>query len=141
MPQIILKHRTRTKHGPGGETAIISLRIEMLRRGLTDADMANSCGISNHQMVRELRLGVPSLALRFRIERLFDFPLALWSSAQEIKFRKAYIRVHGQDPRDFNREEFMAIGRRFGIKQAKSRLREDYFQLLMKWFNSNSGNK
>ena len=49
--------------------------------------------------------------------------------------------MHGNDPRELNRSEFMAIGQRFGIKQNKSRLREDYFQLLMKWFNSNSGNK
>ena len=120
---------------------IISLRIEMLRRGFTDSDMAKNCGISNHQMVRELRLGITSIALRYRIERLLGFPLTLWSPLPEVRFRKAWIRMHGNDPRELNRSEFMAIGQRFGIKQTKSRLREDYFQLLMKWFNSNSGNK
>lgn len=133
-PALFLKPKLTEGDRAGGETATIWLRIEMIRRGLTVVDMAKRVGVSRHQMQREITRGFPTWNLRHRVERVLDFPLTLWSRVEEIRFRKAWIREHGTDPRGLSFEELKTIGRRMGLRHPKRRRREDWFQLLVKHF-------
>jgi len=121
----------------GDEVAAISLKIEMLRRGLSAEDLAEIGRISLHQMSRELNRGVKTRSLRWRIEEAFGFPLTLWSPVPEIRFRKWFIREHGADPRGLELSELKAFSRRVGAGSPKVRRREDWFQLLVRWFSKN----
>ena len=133
-PALFLKPKLTEGDRAGGETATIWLRIEMIRQGLTVVDMAKRVGVSRHQMQREITRGFPTWNLRHRAERVLDFPLTLWSRVEEIRFRKAWIREHGNDPRGLSFEELKTIGRRMGLRHPKRRRREDWFQLLVKHF-------
>lgn len=75
------------------ETA--QLRMELIRRSWSLADLALRCGMQYRNLANQFSLDFPCLAARFRIETLFDMPI--WSSPSDFELRKKAKAHYGFD--------------------------------------------
>jgi hypothetical protein len=120
--------------------AVRALRIELIRRGLSTADLADLIGMSRHDLTVQLSKDIPSRVLRWRIERALGFPQpSLWSSDEEVEVRKRCILEFGADPRELGLVELKRLCRRLGTEIPAVRRSEEWFQRLVKWCRVNPG--
>ena len=119
------------------ELAAASLRRLLAERGLTNAWLAEKCSVDEPTMRAEVYRGVKTVVLRYRIEKVMDFPLVLWSSANEIEVRKRCIREFGADVRELGLVELKAFCRERGTGHPAVRSRENWFQELVRWCGKN----
>ena len=117
--------------------AISSLTVEMVRRGLSENDLAMLCGVEKATLLSEFGRGFTSDVLRHRIERVLGFPLTLWSTAQEIELRERCIREFGEDPRALFLDDLKAFCRRRGTDSPSVRTRENWYEMLVRWCAKN----
>jgi hypothetical protein len=119
------------------ELARIALSALLAARGLTNAEFGAQCGVDEMTMRAEVHRGVASEMLRYRIERVLDFPSCLWSPANEIEVRKRCLREFGVDPRELYLEKLKDFCRKRGTDSPSIRTRENWFQMLVKWCRAN----
>ena len=119
------------------EIAIISLKALLVTRGIAVSELATRCGICRDMMQAEVTNGVPTKPLRYRIERIFDYPLNLWTSPAEIEIRKRCVREFGVDPRDMELPALQALCRKLRTGSPTVRRWENWYELLLKFCRNN----
>ena len=72
-----------------------TLRIEMIRRGLSVDGLAALSGISVESMANQLAGNFPSRRMRLVVEKVLNMPM--WSGADEFNSRLEFERSAGRD--------------------------------------------
>ena len=129
--------QTQERKHAKDELAAASLRRLLAARGLSNAWLAEKCSVDEPTMRAEVQRGVATVVLRYRIEKALDFPLVLWSSANEIEVRKRCMREFGVDVRALGLVELKAFCRERGTGHPVVRSRENWFQGLVRWCGKN----
>ncbi|MGD0745624.1 MAG: hypothetical protein ABSA45_10755 [Verrucomicrobiota bacterium] len=74
------------------------VRIKLIRRGWSLADIARRCGLSERSFATQLSGSFPNIAARAKVEMAFDYSVALWDSAGALAARKLCRDRFGADP-------------------------------------------
>ena len=119
------------------ELAVVALGALLTARGMTTVELGAMCGIGAKPMQAEFNRRFTSEMLRYRVERVLDFPSCLWSPANENEVRKRFIRECGVDPRELYLEKLKDFCRKRGTDSPSIRTRENWFQMLVKWCQAN----
>ena len=119
------------------ELAAAGLKAVMLKRGISHWLLAELCGVDCGSVWNEFNRGFAGEVLKYRIERVLDFPPGLWSGAADVDFRKRCIREFGGDPRDMDLVELKALCRRVGTGSPALRRHDAWYALLMKFSKAN----
>jgi hypothetical protein len=75
-----------------------SVRIEMIRRGWSNADIAKRAGLKSRSFEAQLSCNFPNVAARHKVEKAFDYWLPIWSSVRTLAARKFCRDKFGADP-------------------------------------------
>lgn len=114
------------------QIAVAELRVELARRGMGLARLAELTGYDQRSLGQHIAGGVPTWSLRFKIERALDFH-PLWSSDPELWGRRLCLERFGCDPRLLTFEKLRTLCRKVGMENPGCRQREAWFQTLMGW--------
>jgi len=119
------------------QIAVAELRVELARRGMGLARLAELTGYDQASLGRHIGGGVPTWSLRFKIERALDFH-PLWSPDAELWARRLCLERFGCDPRLLTSEKLRTLCRKVGVENPGLRQREAWFQALIGWLAAHS---
>ncbi len=112
-----------------------AIRIELIRRGVGVAWLAEKIGISNRSLSNQLALSCKtSSPARLKIEDVLQTPF--WSSAEEFQRRQQLKRSLGVDPYTLNHSELRNLARRKRISMVSiQRTRKAVLSVLLDYAN------
>lgn len=75
-----------------------TVRIELIRRGWSHADIGRRVGLSTRSFSTQLSGNFSNVLARAKIEAAFDFAVPVWSSIKILEVRKFCRDKFGADP-------------------------------------------
>jgi len=75
-----------------------TIRIAMLQRGWSSADVAKRAGFKTRSFEAQMSTGFPNTLGRLKVEAAFDYFLPVWSTTKTLAVRKFCRDKFGADP-------------------------------------------
>jgi hypothetical protein len=127
--------QTRKRRLGDSATLVDFVRIALITRGWTVADLARRIGWKRSALSVALSLGVPGRRLRAAIEAAFGYELRLWDDQNTLALRKRCVESLGFDPRLVSLPVLRQHAYRFGIRDSRAHrsqplLLEKFFEFL-----------